>query len=447
MKKQNKEKRDYLICIIFIAGCILRGIYTIAMPYTISPHDLGLIEQGSKINWGHLGYIGYLVEYGHLPDFDPREVIAYYNPPFFYVIAAIFMKAGLTLGIAFETMAAWLKLLPYVFVTLTTWVGLKLLKEFQLKKDVMTVLSVFLCLFPSFFWLSATLSTDSLVLLFMTLILYQTLLIEKQYSFFRLLVLGLYIGLGMMTKLNTGILAIGCAYILLRALYLKIMQDQKLPFLMMGQYVVFFVLSALLGLFWPIRCLTKYRMPISFIPRAASWQDIDQVHWLAKIGHPKLMQMTYAKIQFDTSLDYNIFMTAIRSALFDEGNMVILEEGYVEKFAVCFLWIAVLLVIVMNVCLIKALLQKGSMSNAVKIYLTITYVTMLISYIIFCYQYPSICTMNYRYIVAMTVVPAIGTGVYYQQKEKMGKGFLCLSGLVILFGIQTVFIYLHNLVR
>ena len=62
------------ICMrILLIGSIAKLIYSLIVPCNISRHDLGFISDWKTIENGHLGYIQYIYQYKHLPDFSPSE--------------------------------------------------------------------------------------------------------------------------------------------------------------------------------------------------------------------------------------------------------------------------------------------------------------------------------------------------------------------------------------
>ena len=82
-----KKKRDTktLIGLILLGGFLLRAAYVLAAPYNISGHDMGHFVDfdSDELSWGHLGYIDYIFKNHRLPDFDPRTVWSFSNPPGF----------------------------------------------------------------------------------------------------------------------------------------------------------------------------------------------------------------------------------------------------------------------------------------------------------------------------------------------------------------------------
>ena len=74
---------------IFIIFIVQLG-YISYTPFTIRQHD-----QRSFVDYmrgGHLGYIGYIFYNNKLPSGSPVDYWCFYNPPFFYIISAIFIK-------------------------------------------------------------------------------------------------------------------------------------------------------------------------------------------------------------------------------------------------------------------------------------------------------------------------------------------------------------------
>lgn len=59
-----------MICmLLLLLGAAARFFYAYAVPYYNTNHDLGDLSDWQSITYGHLGYIQYLYQYHHLPDF------------------------------------------------------------------------------------------------------------------------------------------------------------------------------------------------------------------------------------------------------------------------------------------------------------------------------------------------------------------------------------------
>ena len=77
-----------------VAGCFLRLFYVIFSTIYDRQYDIGMIDldAGHTVTGGHLAYIQYLFENGHLPDFDPTSVYQFNHPPLHHAVSALWLK-------------------------------------------------------------------------------------------------------------------------------------------------------------------------------------------------------------------------------------------------------------------------------------------------------------------------------------------------------------------
>lgn len=431
--RKNKTYPAYQNWILLLAF-LVRLVYIWSTHNNISPHDLGFLVNSGEPEGGHLGYISYLFYHGHLPNFDPRQVGGFYNPPLFHVSGTLFMKLNMILGSSFEQAGNNLRVLTLLYTSAATLVFGQILDEFNLREDVQTALLALFALFPAQIWLAATLTSDSLVLLFSLLVILFTLRWIRTNKLSDILALSISLGFGMMTKLNVGLLAVPVASVFITVLIRTIKKERsKLPELLL-QFVLFLLICAPLGLFWPLRNKILFDMPLTYVPRL----DDSQIHqyigsaslW-QRLGIPKWSQMNYAKLKFDSALDTNIWVSLMRSALFDEGDIIFLATNLSCILGRLFLYLSILLAIMMNICFLLAILRKNKHFKVLhKAFFALFYLTLFGSYIQFCFAYPHICSMNFRYIACLLVVPLVGTGlVLSEEKTSLKVRQLFYSGV------------------
>lgn len=129
--------------------------YAYAVPYYNTNHDLGDLSDWQSITYGHLGYIQYLYQYHHLPDFSPEFMGQYYHPPLFYIVGAIILQLfyhgtdNLNLINAFEM----LQYVNMVFSVLISVFLYRILKQLKISEKLLCCLTALVSFFrPYFFW-------------------------------------------------------------------------------------------------------------------------------------------------------------------------------------------------------------------------------------------------------------------------------------------------------
>ena len=166
-----------MICmLLLLLGAAARFFYAYAVPYYNTNHDLGDLSDWQSITYGHLGYIQYLYQYHHLPDFSPEFMGQYYHPPLFYIVGAIILQLFYhgtdNLVNAFE-------MLQYVNMAFSVLISVflyRILKHLKISEKLLCCLTALVSFFPTLFFLGAQLNNDCLMTLFCVMALFYTLL-------------------------------------------------------------------------------------------------------------------------------------------------------------------------------------------------------------------------------------------------------------------------------
>lgn len=149
-----KKKRDAktLYFLIMIGSLILRVLYVVQEPYASGKHDVGIFSgfQYEEYGFGHLGYIDYLMKNGHLPDFDPRQVWGFYNPPLYHILCAGVLWLTHTFGVPEPGCYESIQCVNFLFSSLTLWLVPKIFQEFSMKKGTSLFFMALLAFHPFF---------------------------------------------------------------------------------------------------------------------------------------------------------------------------------------------------------------------------------------------------------------------------------------------------------
>lgn len=415
-KDEDKALRNTLL----LLGFLLRVIYIWAVPNNISAHDLGNVLDTGEVTGGHLGYISYIYHYGRIPNMDPRTAWAYYNPPLYHIISAIWLKINTTLGIEWNQAAENLQILTLLYSSLSVVVFEKILDEFAIKDKVKNLILCFFGTFPMLIWLSGNLTTDSLVLLFALCIMLYTIRWYKKRDMKTIVILALCIGCGMITKISLGFFAISVGAIFILGFVEAIRKDKTAVKKCILQYAVFLLICAPIGLSWSVRNSVRFDLEPNYVQNLGenSGQYIGNADLVDRIGIPSLAQMSYAKMCFDTEIDTNIWMSIFRTAIYDEWYAINIDGEVAENIGIATVFVNIFLGIFMFVLFLIMLVRKSEVWKLDgKLFFSLTYLVYFISYIKFCFDYPQICTMNFRYITFMAVIPMLGAGLFLTEKE------------------------------
>ena len=435
-----KKRRDpkTLLGLILLGGFLLRSLYVLAAPYNISKHDIGEFAgpdaPGTK--GGHLGYIEYLYTYRHLPDFDPRDLWSFSNPPGFHILAAAAMGLSRLLGVQAPLRYESVQIVNLIFSNLTVLALCRILEEFSVKGKWLLLLGALLSFHPFFMILAVTANNDAMMTFFVALAILYTLRWRKAPGMRNILVIALAMGLAMLAKLNAATAAFGIGLVFLLVFW-KNRRDWKNYFL---QFAVFALICVPLGLAFPVRNMLRFQMPLLYVQQMSptSTQYIGGASLLARLV-PGLRQWAYPFATFNAASETNIFVQTLRTALFDElqpgsGSVLFWIVGLLA------LWVSAALCLATHAALGWSLCKKGAMEKQLKPFLLVTYGGMLLFYLKFCLDEPFICTMNYRYLPLAILFPCIGAGVFAGQAKGAGTVKKLLFGGICLFCALTVIV-------
>lgn len=401
---------EFWIGFVIMIGILLKLVYDITTGYNVSSHDLGTWATmiNGQPNGGHLGVIQYYYTMHHLPDFDPTTVWCFSNPPFFYWICALFLDIFHSgLGWAIGTVLHVLQCVNSIYVTVGIFAGIGMLSKFGVKGRKLVLSILFLTFFPAFYNIGATLNNDALCFMLMMLCMNAALNWYRKRKLGNIISCAVFLGLGMMTKLNAVIVAPALLALFLLALF----YDKRTKFTeLRRQYLIFLGVSVPLGMFWPIRNFIRFRTPLFYVQAISDeWQQIGQYSVLQRLGLPSIASLLNIHLTTDTSLEYNIWSQTFKSAVVDEHALNLSVTGaYI--LAIVLLFLTIVFCVLAHVMMIRSLIGKR-MQFEHKIFLITAYAAMLISYVRFCFSYPVVCTMNFRYIPGIIVFPLIGMGL------------------------------------
>jgi 4-amino-4-deoxy-L-arabinose transferase-like glycosyltransferase len=402
---------EFWIGFVIMIGLFLKLVYDVTTGINISTHDMGAWKEmvNGMPNAGHLGVIQYYYTFHHMPTFDVTTLSCYSNPPFFYVICALILQIFHDgFGWAIGTTLHFLQCVNSIYVMVGLFAGFGIVSKFGVKGRKFIASILFLTFFPAFYNIGATLNNDALCYMCMMLCMncalgwYQT---RKRKT---IIATAVWLGLGMMTKLNAVIIAPAIAALFLCAIfYDKRTKMEELR----TQFIWFFSVCIPLGMFWPIRNLIRFGTPLFYVQSISDeWQQLAGKYTLLdRLGLPSMQSLLHLHLTTDASLECNVWSQTFKSAIVDEQAINLTYTGtYVLTVALLFM--TIILCILMHVMMIRSLIGKR-MQFEHKIFLCVAYACVLVSYLRFCFSYPVVCTMNFRYIPVILIFPLVGAGL------------------------------------
>lgn len=432
--------------LLFALGFAMRAGYCLQTGIYVRQNDV--FGFGNEQGNSHSGYIEYLLQNHHLPDFDPSTRWQFYHPPLHHTISAIWLGLVDKISPAYYISCEAIQTLPLFYSCVMLIIAYKTLRLFGLKGSSLYVPFAFLCFFPYLYQLSGAINNDALSIMFIMMAIYFTVIWVNNPTLWNLIKIAFAIGFGMMSKLSAGLVAPAVAVVFL-AMMIK-NRSEIIKYI--KNYMIFGLICCPLGLWWGIRNLIKYDLPINYVNSL----DPSCNQYLGNI--PILKRFTdFSSYQFDSLFqkwiedeyqEFNPTIAIMKNSVFGEGGRAeVFTPDYIYAQQFLF-WSCALLsfagFIFTFVCLFQ---KKDKCPFWGKILLVLANLTILGNFYVFQITFPYECTMNYRYIVPCTFIGAFATGIVMKNlREKGNKPARCINLLLTvmtaIFSISSVITYL-----
>ena len=417
------RRRETAACLLLLlAGTILKLIYALRVPYDISPHDLGYVSDWRVYGTGHLSYIQYLF---HQHTLVPSISGQFYHPPLFHIVGAmvfqLYYVEGSTADAAFEL----IQILNTLFACGISLVGYRILVRLGITRKKLVRLTGFLSFCPTLYWLGVTLNNDCLMALLQAMAIEQTIAWIHRPRTKEIVKIALFLALAMLTKTSAVLLApaIGCVF--LYELIRRIRQKNGVPALI-GQFVIFALISIPLGISYVLRNWLCFATPPNYVldlGGARNPQYVGNCTLLQRLGLPTLIQLFSVRIHWDSPADYcNLWGQTFLTMALDEG-ILRLSNVFTKCLGGLLVWSGYIVVFLLLSGFIRTLLSR-TVDVPIRLMLGVGATVFFFSYCLFAFQYPYICTMNFRYIVNVPVLLAAGYGISSREMSAGAQAIL-----------------------
>jgi len=201
---------------------------------------------------------------------------------------------------------------------------------------------------------------------------------------------------------------------------------------LLGQYAVFGIISVPIGMSFYVRNLVKFNMSIFWVYELPedSWQYTGNIPVINRFLWPIPSEFVDNLRNFKLGCGYNVWMQIIRTSVLGEWDMA--NVGKMIKVLAVFLMLVGALVAFMAFCAFIKVFVVGGIQKQIRmsdcLVFTIGYAVNMICYLLFAYNYPQECSMNFRYIVITILFPAVALGLWWQENNnKWKKGIVTLA--------------------
>lgn len=405
--KTKKLTPELLIKTLIFAGLVMRIGYMLYTPGSVRSHDMW---DYNTEGYGHAGYILTIIQDKMLPQTNTRQ---YYQQPFFYIVSALIAApVNSFLGCSDpEMIVDTAKIVSASASCIILLMTDSFCDELELKGWFRSAAVAFTAFHPSFF-LGERITPDMLATLLMTIALLYTLRWYKNPDWKNTVILAFAYGLGVMTKLSAGAVAVFTAGVFLLKL-VKTTKEGKAGKLI-PKFLVFGAVSLPLGMWYSIRNYKRFGQEFGYVLEIPSTHELytgdhSYLQRLILPNLPNLFLRPYAEV-YD---DYSLWTYMIKSSLFGEFSFSV--PNFIP-IALVLAATAVSIPIVTGV--VKGALDFRNKENLSRFFFSAAVLVFMASLISFQIKYPNGCSMDFRYMSFMIVPAAVLAGKYCMTTDK-----------------------------
>ena len=434
-----KREQKFIPYIIMLGSFFLRLYYVSVISVYKNQHDGGMPG-----GFGHLGYISYFVDNTSFPDFDVSKVDQFWHPPLHYLLTGKFLVFIWSIFPGQNGNYEIAQILPLVYVTVSIIFIYKSLTVVFKDKWQQNLALLFVAFQPSLIIRSATINNDALsTLLSVAFINYLIRFIYSERTGYIIEMMILF-ALGMWTKKNALLLVIPVGIVLLDMLF----KDKKKT--LFGSVVAFGAMSPL-SFGWYIFLKIRWGIPFNFVWNLSS-PDAAAGYIENASVIKRLLDFSISHFKFQyvfvgnnvEAIDINPFTVLIKSSANELWTWTYYNDG-IKKLSYVLLLARIIITAILVVAVILFTIDTKQNFRVRAVVVSFMLFNFL-SFYLFAFQNPYICSMDYRYIEAVIICETVLFG-YLAGRNKLFKygltlftcGFALTSALkIIIYGIQIV---------
>ncbi len=443
-EKTDKDRHNAMMIMLISFG--MKFCYVLYTSCYTRQNDVGSFDTER----GHASYIEYLIQNLHLPDFKPTSRWQYYHPPFHHTISAVWINLlENVFGVSRNAARESLQMLTLFYSAAAAILVYKILRHFGFSGKALIFPLALFAFHPAYILSAGAINNDQLANLLVVVTIFLTLRWAKEPTLRRIIPIAFSIGLAMMTKLNSALIAPAVAVIFLWQLAKNLDKIKKL----MLQYVVFGAICIPLGLWWSVRNMIKWNMEWDYIPNLGEGTQFvgDDIFRRLTDFSSKQFYPVFENWKRDGSAfdEYNPNVAIAKNSLFGESISSKHFPGAWEIIPTVLFWLALVLALLGVGVMIWMIFRKDTRPELHdKLFLAGFWAFSMYYFYLFCYLYPNTCTQNFRYIYHLLAVSAVQYAMLYDVLEggeaTAAKKWLSriLSGAIILFAALSCGTYL-----
>lgn len=304
------------------------------------------------------------------------------------------------------------------------------MKHFKLKGHALYLPLIILNFHPSIIMFAGSINNDPLSTAFTMGAILTTLQWYENRTLLNIIKIALCIGLGMMTKMSVATAAPAVAFVFLIVLIIHIRNRDNIKGII-TQFVTFGTICIPLGLWYPIRNMIKWGLPLLYVPGLPdnALQKIEMPFW-DRITDFSSYQFKNVYEQWEYIEDgvikgydeFNPIVVALKTSVFGEylndSSFKDIKGINPTFFAFFMFWIAVIIAVIAAFAVVRLITSKklkNSTEPAERIgiyFLTVFILTAMVSYYKMGGELPFVCTINFRFIVHLVPVSLTLIGIW-----------------------------------
>ena len=432
-----KRVQKFIPYIIMLGSFFLRLYYVSVISVYKNQHDGGMPG-----GFGHLGYISYFVDNTSFPDFDVSQVDQFWHPPLHYFLTGKFLAFIWSIFPGQNGNYEMAQILPFVYVTASIIFIYKSLTVVFKENWQQNLALLFVAFQPSLIIRSATINNDALSTLLSVAFIYYLIRFVYSESVSYIILLMILFALGMWTKKNALLLVVPVGIVLLDML----IKDKKKT--IFGSAIAFLAISPI-SFGWYIFLKIRWGIPFNFVwnlssPDAAAGY-IENVSVIKRLLDFSISHFKFQYVFVGNNveaIDINPITVLIKSSVNELWTWTYYNDGIKKlSFILLLARIFITAILVLSVFLFSFDKRQNFRVRA----LIVSFLLFnILSFYIFAFKNPYICSMDYRYIEAVIICETILFG-YLAGRNKFYKyaltwftcGYVLTSALkIIVYGMQ-----------
>ena len=451
------QKRAVLL--LFALGFLLRLCYVLYTSAVVRQHDVWYFSNGDFIffeNQRHAEYIEYIATYLRLPALDPTTVglSQLYHPPFHHLLAGLWLRLNTLLGIPYSAAVENIQLLTLFYSSAVMVIAYRILRFLGCRKASLFLPLTLVVLHPTFILMAGSVNNDLLSVTLALYAVYATLRWTKTPTLKTIIPIALGVGLSMMSKLSGGMVAPAIALVFLWKWWEAIRKKDGTGKEMFWQFALFGVICVPLGLWWQVKNLVAFGLPLTYVPALTqnSGQyigDYTPFQRLFEIQSSSLGEVFLVWKNQNMKADYNeynMLLAFLKTSVFGEFTLfdTTLTADGIHTAGTFFAKLLFFANAWLSVCSLGSgiylFTKKKHRKSPVFWMLFLVLSVFLLSYIRFCFAYPQTCTQNFRYAVP-TLMAGCGFLGLVLKDTKNTIFHTAVTALTLFFGLGSAVCY------